>query len=253
MKKTNVIGFDPVPRLGVTKLLEQTVLLLLGLYRLKRVETVTTVVEYLQAHNFWRGTQPDWEAPWRERCLNRAYVRLSEGQHTLTAQGIGRLHDCCTLASAMRDSFRHLTTLGYRAVCGVGQEMGRRPFTNRKASQKQHQVQRGEYHVYVILLRMRAVAKYSYLLEKNPERLLSYPCLYVGCTGGTPETRFKDHKSGRRASQVVQDYGVCLVPDLYADLNPIRSREQAEEVEGTFAASLRGQGYTITAGHHDWV
>jgi hypothetical protein len=98
MTETNVIGFDPVPRLGVTKLLEQTGLLLLGLYRLKRVETVTTVVEYIRAHNFWLGTQ-----------------------------------------------------------------------------------------------------------------------------------------------------------DLYADLNPIMSREQAEEVEGIFAGSLRRQGYTITAGHHDWA
>ena len=81
----------------------------------------------------------------------------------------------------------------------------------------------------------------------------NYPCLYVGCTGGTPEKRFKDHKKGCQASQVVQDYGGCLVPDLYAHLNPIKSREQAVAMEKIFAGSLRKQGYTVTAGHHDWA
>ena len=252
MAEMNVVNFDPVPKLEVTKLMEQTMLLLLGLYRLKRAEAISNVVDYIRVHNFWRGTQPDWEKTWQDHCLKRAYVKLREGQYMLTIQGRGWLLDCCTLFWAMRDPFIHLTSGGYHAACGVRRKIRNSPFTNRQVSQKPVRSQRGAFHVYVILLKAEVVTKYPYLLEINPERRTNYPCIYVGYTSSTPENRLNAHKKGRQASQIVRDYGICLVPDLYADLNPIRNYNAAVETEGIFANSLRNQGYTVTAGHHDW-
>ncbi len=106
-----------------------------------------------------------------------------------------------------------------------------------------------EHHhsVYVVLLapgagRLRAVR------VANPERDSKKPCVYVGMTGLAPEERFANHKRGVKAAWVVKRYGVRLVPDLYAHLNPMPF-EAAARMEQDLAEDLRRAGYTVTGGH----
>src|SRR5207248_5939314 len=67
---------------------------------------------------------------------------------------------------------------------------------------------------------------------------------YVGMTGLSPESRFKNHKSGHKAARVVKKYGERLVPKLYAHLNPMPYKK-AQEMEGLLADSLRKRGYIV--------
>jgi hypothetical protein len=72
--------------------------------------------------------------------------------------------------------------------------------------------------------------------------------VYVGMTGLTPEERFANHKSGDKASLVVKRYGIRLLSELYAHLNPMPF-EAAAQMEQDLANDLRGAGYTATGGH----
>lgn len=166
---------------------------------------------------------------------------------------MAQLHDLSILVFALRDAFKHLTTSAYFAACDVKEEIKRLAFTSRAVSQIQPQMRRKEFHVYVILLQAEALEIYPHLINSNPKRRTNYPCLYVGYTGKTPEIRFKQHKNGRKASEMVKRFGICLVPDLYAHMNPIKSYQQAIAMERDFAAGLRQHGYTVSAGHHDWA
>ena len=74
------------------------------------------------------------------------------------------------------------------------------------------------------------------------------PGYYVGMTGLTPEERFRNHKSGRKAARVVKRFCERLVPRLYAHLNPM-SYENAKAVEVWLADSLRKRGYEVFGGH----
>jgi predicted GIY-YIG superfamily endonuclease len=71
---------------------------------------------------------------------------------------------------------------------------------------------------------------------------------YVGITGLTPEQRFENHKRGIKAARVVRRYGVALVPELYAHLNPM-SWEKAVEAEPELADQLRRRGCQVYGGH----
>jgi predicted GIY-YIG superfamily endonuclease len=71
---------------------------------------------------------------------------------------------------------------------------------------------------------------------------------YVGMTGLTPEERFQNHKSGLKAARVVKNFGVRLVPKLYAHLNPM-PYEKALRMEAALAESLRKRGYRVYGGH----
>jgi predicted GIY-YIG superfamily endonuclease len=71
---------------------------------------------------------------------------------------------------------------------------------------------------------------------------------YVGMTGLTPEQRFLNHKTGVKAARIVRQYGVRLVPKLYAHLNPM-PYERAVEMEVMLAESLRRRGYLVYGGH----
>ena len=92
----------------------------------------------------------------------------------------------------------------------------------------------GHHSVYVVYLR-------------NP-RGDGRPGYYVGMTGLTPEERFRNHKSGRKAARIVKRFGERLVPRLYAHLNPM-SYEKAKDMEGWLAESLRKRGYHVFGGH----
>ena len=103
------------------------------------------------------------------------------------------------------------------------------------------------HHVYVVLLDP-AAARLRAVRALNPNRKPGKPCVYVGMTGLTPEERFENHKAGLKSAAVVQRYGVRLLPELYAHLNPMPF-EAAAQMEIDLAEDLRREGYTVTGGH----
>jgi len=106
----------------------------------------------------------------------------------------------------------------------------------------------GHHHcVYVVLLDS-AVGKLRKVRATNPTRLPDKPCVYVGMTGLRPEERYTNHKRGIKSAWVVRRYGVRLLPELYAHLNPMPF-EAAALMEKDLAEDLRHLGYTVTGGH----
>ena len=103
------------------------------------------------------------------------------------------------------------------------------------------------HNVYVVLLDP-AVGRLRKVRAENPTRLAGKPCVYVGMTGLTPEERLANHKSGIKDSVVVKKYGVRLLPELFAHLNPMPF-EAAAQMEKDLAEDLRRAGYTVTGGH----
>lgn len=103
------------------------------------------------------------------------------------------------------------------------------------------------HNVYVILLDA-AVGRLRKVRADNPNRDAKKPCVYVGMTGLTPEERFANHKAGIKAAAVVKRYGIRLLPELFAHLNPM-PYEPAARMEVDLAEDLRREGYTVTGGH----
>lgn len=103
------------------------------------------------------------------------------------------------------------------------------------------------HHVYVVLLRP-AVRRIRQVQSENPKRDPKKPCVYVGMTGLTPEERFANHQAGLKSAAIVERYGVRLLPELYAHLNPMPF-EAAAQMEVDLAEDLRRAGYTVTGGH----
>ena len=99
----------------------------------------------------------------------------------------------------------------------------------------------GKHHLYIILL--------SELHGKNP----GYG-LYVGESSKTPEARFEEHARGKRNrkgplySRIVRRHHKCLLPTLYEHLNPL-SRQEAKELEGKIAETLKDAGIPVYGGH----
>ena len=67
-------------------------------------------------------------------------------------------------------------------------------------------------------------------------------------TGLTPEERFANHKAGIKDASLVKRYGICLLPELFAHMNPMPF-EAAAHMEVDLAEDLRRTGYTVTGGH----
>jgi hypothetical protein len=103
------------------------------------------------------------------------------------------------------------------------------------------------HNVYVVLLDP-AVGKLRKVRVENPKRDPKKPCLYVGMTGLKPEERFANHKAGIKDAPLVKRYGVRLLPELFAHLNPMPF-EAAAQMEKDLAEDLRRAGYTVTGGH----
>jgi hypothetical protein len=96
--------------------------------------------------------------------------------------------------------------------------------------------QRGaRHHVYIALL-------------EDPRRAERFG-LYVGETSGDPDLRFDQHKTGYKASRAVTRFGVRLLPDLTAHLNPLL-RWEALELEAALAEELGRAGLGWVAGGH---
>lgn len=73
--------------------------------------------------------------------------------------------------------------------------------------------------------------------------------LYVGETSRDPDLRFDQHKAGYKASRYVERFGVLLLPDLVAHLNPLR-RWEAKELEPALAEELKRVGVPWVEGGH---
>ena len=73
--------------------------------------------------------------------------------------------------------------------------------------------------------------------------------LYVGQTSRDPDLRFDQHKSGYKASGVTRRFGVHLLPDLVAHLNPMRPWE-ALDLEAALAEAFREAGVSWVEGGH---
>lgn len=73
--------------------------------------------------------------------------------------------------------------------------------------------------------------------------------LYVGETSRDPDVRFDQHKSGYKASRHVTRFGVRLLPELVAHLNPLR-RWEAVELEAALAEELSRAEVSWVAGGH---
>jgi len=103
------------------------------------------------------------------------------------------------------------------------------------------------YNVYVVLLDPE-VGRVRKVRAENPNCNPKKPCVYVGMTGLTPADRFANHKAGIKAALLVKRYGVRLLPEWYAHLNPM-PYEAAVQMEKDLAEDLRRAGYTVTGGH----
>jgi len=103
------------------------------------------------------------------------------------------------------------------------------------------------HNVYVVLLKP-ATAKIRRVRAANPNWDPKKPCLYVGMTGLTPKERFANHKSGIKAASVVKNFGVRLLPELFAHLNPM-PYDAALQMEKDLADDLRRAGYAVAGGH----
>lgn len=120
--------------------------------------------------------------------------------------------------------------------------MRRRTLKAFRADRAEH-----HHHVYVVLL-APAAGRLAAVRATNPNRRRGKPGVYIGMTGLTPEERFANHKRGIKAATVVQRYGVRLLPEMYAHLNPM-PYEAAAQMEKDLAEDLRREGYTVTGGY----
>jgi hypothetical protein len=102
---------------------------------------------------------------------------------------------------------------------------------------------RARHNVYVIELDGR-VLNHTRFRDANPNRDMTKPCVYVGCTGWSPEKRFEKHKAGIQANSYVQRYGLRLLPKLYAYANPM-PYDAARDMEVELAIALQEEGYAV--------
>ncbi|RYX93753.1 MAG: hypothetical protein EOO28_17430 [Comamonadaceae bacterium] len=99
------------------------------------------------------------------------------------------------------------------------------------------------YHVYVVEL-SDEVWNIGKFRKCNPGYLLGKPFVYVGMTGLDPDVRFDKHKAGIQANHYVRDYGIRLLPGLFAMYNPM-PYEGARDMEVELGIALREQGYGV--------
>jgi hypothetical protein len=97
--------------------------------------------------------------------------------------------------------------------------------------------------VYVIRLDA-AVLKNRGFRAANPGYAKGSPCVYVGATGLSPQSRFAHHKSGHKANWYAQKFGEALLPELFVHLNPM-TYQRALATEIALADELRGEGYGV--------
>jgi hypothetical protein len=105
---------------------------------------------------------------------------------------------------------------------------------------------RPHYHVYVVELSRDVLARPRFR-KANPGYVEGKPCVYVGMTGLDPDVRFDKHKAGLQANRYVQEFGLRLLPEIYAAYNPMRY-DAARDMEVEVAIDLREGGYGVWQG-----
>ncbi len=107
------------------------------------------------------------------------------------------------------------------------------------------------YSIYVIELSKKAFSENRKFREANPQYNGITECLYVGMTSKSPETRFKQHKTGtlskkghNLAASIVKKYGLYLRPSLSEGFRP-KTRQEALEMEKQLALELRRKRYAV--------
>ncbi len=100
----------------------------------------------------------------------------------------------------------------------------------------------GKHSVYVVEL--DSIVMESKKFRKANDGCVGAMCVYVGSTGLSPEQRFANHMAGKKANTFVKLFGVNLLPDLYAHLNPM-PYDEAVATEQKLAEQLRGQGFAV--------
>jgi hypothetical protein len=102
---------------------------------------------------------------------------------------------------------------------------------------------RHRYNVYVVELDDR-VWNVAGFRRANPDYQLGRPFVYVGMTGLDPDLRFDRHMAGVQANRFVREFGLRLLPALYAVYNPM-PYDAARDMEVELGIALREQGYGV--------
>ena len=89
------------------------------------------------------------------------------------------------------------------------------------------------YRVYVIELASGA----------GPRRDPRIPWVYVGSSARDAELRMAQHRRGYRSSGLVKRFALRLRPDLYSDLEPLRSSKDGVRAEAARARELSECGF----------
>lgn len=113
----------------------------------------------------------------------------------------------------------------------------------KKTKRRTPVAQRHRHSVYVIELSPEVLNEAKFR-RANPDYDVTKPCVYVGMTGLTPEKRFENHRKAIKSNRYAHDYGLRLLPRLYAVYNPMPYRA-AQDMEIELAIGLREEGYGV--------
>ena len=81
-------------------------------------------------------------------------------------------------------------------------------------------------------------------LRSNPGYVHGKPRICVGITGLDPDVRFDKHRAGIQSNRFVQEFGLRLLPPLYALYNPL-TYDEARSLEVELGIDLRESGYGV--------
>jgi len=99
------------------------------------------------------------------------------------------------------------------------------------------------HNVYVVELAPDVLSDRRFR-RRNPGYVEGKPCVYVGMTGLAVAERFRNHKRGHKGNVFVLRFGIRLLPELFAHLNPM-PYEAAMTMERELAEDLRQTGYGV--------
>ena len=99
------------------------------------------------------------------------------------------------------------------------------------------------HNVYVVEL-ARDVLRDRRFRKRNPGYVDGQPCVYVGMTGLAVAERYKNHKRGHKGNVFVLRFGLRLLPELFAHLNPM-PYDAALTMERELADELQQAGYGV--------
>ena len=124
-----------------------------------------------------------------------------------------------------------------------GKAKARKPRKAGTAAKARPAAPRHRHSVYVIELSPEVLQEAKFR-RANPDYDVTKPCVYVGMTGLTPEQRFANHRKGVKSNRYAHQYGLRLLPRLYAVFNPMPYRA-AQDMEIELAIGLREEGYGV--------